>query len=356
MSGPIGATLGPFVKTVQVWVRWINDRGGVNGHQVLMRIWDDGADPARHRAQVQEAVESYGVIAFVAEAAPTSGEGSIEYLKAKNIPVIGTESGSQWPEKVPFYFIQSAYGKGMVFVTLSAGVRRAAALGLKKFGTITCTEVNDCATHERYWHEYATAQGLTSVYRGKSSLVQPDFTAECLAARNAGVELLGISMDQNSVPRLAASCARQNYKPTYILLGPLMTAQLTKDPNLEGTVVGTTTFPWVWKDNPRVVEFFDAMKTYAPGVTPGPSEAGGWVIAKLVERAASSLPEPPTSAALFDSLWSIKDDTLGGLTQPLTFVRGRGTPQNPSCGYDMVLEKGVWRSVDGFQLHCGNTG
>jgi branched-chain amino acid transport system substrate-binding protein len=279
----------------------------------------------------------------------------MSYIEEKKIPVIGTDTGAQWPARSPNYFIQAAYGKGMVYATISAAARRARALGLSKFGTITCSEISDCATHERYWHQYAAGLGLTSVYKGKASLVQPDFTAECLAARNAGVEFLGITMDQNSVPRLANSCSRQDYRPVYVLLGPLMTAQLTKDPNMEGTIVGSTFFPYVWKDTPGVAEFNEAMKTYAPGTTPGPSEAGGWISGKLFERAAANLGEPPTSAALFQGLWSIKDDTLGGITQPLTFSPGQGTTQNPSCGFDMVLQKGAWVSPDGFQLHCGNT-
>jgi branched-chain amino acid transport system substrate-binding protein len=354
LSGPIGATIGGFVKGFQVWVRWINDRGGVNGHPVVLKVWDDGADPARHRAQVQEAVETANVIALVSEVAPTSGEASLEYLKAKNIPVIGTETGSQWPEKSPLYFIQAAWGKGVVYISASAAARRAAATGAKKFGTITCTEAAECALHERYWHQYAVAQGLTSVYKGKSSLVQPDFTAECLAARNAGVEMLALTMDTNSVPRIASSCARQGYHPTYVLLGPLMVSSLTKDPNLDGAVLGTAQFPYVWADNPKVAEFLAAMKTYSPGIPPGPSEAGGWVTAKLFERAAAATPEPPTTAALLDGLWSIRGDSLGGITGPLTFTKGQPSSQNPSCGFDMVLDKGAWTSPDGFKIQCGD--
>jgi branched-chain amino acid transport system substrate-binding protein len=109
----------------------------------------------------------------------------------------------------------------------------------------------------------------------------------------------------------------------------------------------------VWNDNPGVSEFLNAMKAYLPGTPPGPSEAGGWTSGKLFERAAAAMTEPPTTAALLEGLWSIKNDTLGGITGPRTFVRAQPTPQNPSCGYDMVMEKGAWRSPDGFQLHCG---
>jgi hypothetical protein len=77
------------------------------------------------------------------------------------------------------------------------------------------------------------------------------------------------------------------------------------------------------------------------------------VAGKLFEKAAAGLPEPPTSEAILRGLWGIRSETLGGLTQPLTFTEGKPSPQDPSCGWDIVIEKRVWRSPDAFQVHCG---
>ena len=354
MSGPIGETLGGAVKAAQVWVRWVNDRGGLNGHPVEFKIWDDGADPARHRSQLQEAIEKFKVVAFIAEIGPTSAEPSLDYINEKKIPVIGTELGTQWPATSPMYFLQAGFGRGMVHIGVGAFARRAKALGLSKFGTMVCYEVPDCATHERYYHKYAAEAGLQSTYQGRGSLAQPDYTAQCIAARNAGVEIIAISMDANSISRLVSSCTRQGYKPLYAGIGPEMVARFAKDPNLDGMVVGTNVMPFVWTSNPAAAEFLEAMKQYAPGMAIGAAEASGWVAAKLLERAAAAMPEPPTSAAVLQGLWRIKGDTLGGITQPLTFTEGQPTSQTPSCGFDMVVKQGQWTSLDGFQMHCGN--
>ena len=45
------------------------------------------------------------------------------------------------------------------------------------------------------------------------SLTQPNFTAECLAARNAGLTFLMLGMDTNSERRVISSCAQQGYNP-----------------------------------------------------------------------------------------------------------------------------------------------
>ena len=72
----------------------------------------------------------------------------------------------------------------------------------------------------------------------------------------------------------------------------------TEDKNLEGMILGANVLPYVATGNPAMVEFIDAMKRFAPGVTVGPSEVQGWVAGRLLELAGASLPEPPTSAAL----------------------------------------------------------
>ena len=65
LSGPVGAAVGQVTTGVQVWVRFINERGGVRGHRVRLVTADDGGDPARHRAIVQDLVENRHVIALV---------------------------------------------------------------------------------------------------------------------------------------------------------------------------------------------------------------------------------------------------------------------------------------------------
>jgi branched-chain amino acid transport system substrate-binding protein len=78
----------------------------------------------------------------------------------------------------------------------------------------------------------------------------------------------------------------------------------------------------------------------------------GWVAAKLLEKAAARMSEPPTSEAILKGLWSIKNDDLGGLAYPLTFNENQtATPQ--SCWFNVAVKKGSWISPDGFKVNCG---
>jgi len=61
---------------------------------------------------------------------------------------------------------------------------------------------------------------------------------------------------------------------------------------------------------------------------------------------------PLTSEALLQGLWSIKNDTLGGLTIA-SDLHGETNPLFPkSCWFNLVITNGEWQSPDGYRLRC----
>ncbi|MCA1843058.1 MAG: hypothetical protein LC792_07670, partial [Actinobacteria bacterium] len=77
----------------------------------------------------------------------------------------------------------------------------------------------------------------------------------------------------------------------------------------------------------------------------------GWTAGKLLEKAATRLVEPPTTEAILTGLWSVKEDTLGGLTYPLTYVKDRPMARR-SCWFNMAIKNGTWVSPDNYRLNC----
>ena len=130
------------------------------------------------------------------------------------------------------YFPQASTYDHMLSGALRSVAQQLVPEGLTKLATVVCTESPTCTDAERLWAREAPGLGLKVVYQAKTSLAQPDFTAQCLAARNAGAEIFHISLDTNSIQRVAASCARQGYRPA---LGVMISAAqdwMKKDPNL----------------------------------------------------------------------------------------------------------------------------
>jgi branched-chain amino acid transport system substrate-binding protein len=351
LSGPAGVTLAHIFQGAQLWVKYINTKGGLRGHAVNLIAYDDGCDPARHRAQVQEAVEQRKAIAFLANMEPFTGEPSIEYVNQKRIPVIGFSLGEAWDYSSPMYFPQASAGDAAIYTSIAAAASQLVPEGKTKLAVVLCTEAQLCRDADRTFSDAAGPLGFELVYRATTSLAQPDFTAECLNARNAGAQVVLILLDANSVSRFAGSCARQGYRPNFATLSSLAVARHADDPNLAGMTASTMAFPWFQSGTSATDEFQQAYRTLGSGITPGVGPATGWTAGKLLERAAINLPEPPTNEAILKGLWSIKDDNLGGLTHPLTFVEGQ--PAKPiSCWFDLRIKNKVWSNPDGFGLHC----
>jgi branched-chain amino acid transport system substrate-binding protein len=340
------------VDALRVWVRLINDRGGLNGHQVRLFVYDDGGDPARQKAQVQEAVDQKKVIAFVQATIGVSGPISMDYITAKRVPVIGVDGGARWFYDYPMIFPQATSGTFLTQASVWGIAQQTVPAGKTKFGTVVCAEVEDCDTFGRVARATAPQAGLRVVYQAKSSVAQPDFTAECISARNADAQVLYVVMDTNSLGRLSSACARQGYRPTFASVSVIVADRLKSDPNLDGLTAVSPVFPWFQKGTPATDEFQEAIKTYGSSVAVGAAATVGWVSAKLFEKAGAAMPEPPTSDAVLRGLWGLRDEALGGLTQPLTFHENQNAPKRLMCWFNFTAKSGSWVSTDGFKLQC----
>ena len=350
-SGPAASTTYAITQGGQIWVKYINTKGGLNGHEVKLIVYDDGGDPARHRAQVQEAIEKRGAMAFLASADAIAGRGSVEYINQKKVPHIGTMGGINWAYESPMFFPQSSDGTPQYVSWVASMANQLKGSGKQNLGVLVCVEAPTCTDAGKTIADTAPKLGYKVVYQAKSSIAQPDFTAECLAARNAGSEVFMVIMDSNSASRVVSSCARQSFKPVLATGAAIVVDRFKDDPNFEGLVASTNVFPWFQTGTPNTDEYQAAMKAFGGGAVSGVGTTTGWKAGKLLERAGRQLPEPPSALAILQGLWSIKGDDLGGLTYPITFTENQ--PAQPqTCWFNLNIRKAKWVSPDGYQRVC----
>ena len=353
LTGPVGEVLRSAADGVAVWVKAVNARGGVNGHPVRQVVADDGADPARHRSMVRELVERRGVQAFVLKIEAFAGlTGPDPYIVEHKIPVVGTLLSYEWDYASPLYFPHASSGAEFNIASYFGPASQLfLPKGLKKLGTMTCVESNVCEQANQVWAKKAAEFGFEMVYQGRVSLGQPDFTAECLAARNAGVQLMFFGFDDKSAGRVANSCGRQSFRPQYIHTFQAASPAMLDNPNLDGMIVGTLTFPWVADDTPARHEFREAFARYLPGTAPLGAHASGWVAGKLFEEGEKNLPASFSGPDLLTGLWQIRNNDLGGLTHPLSFFPDRGAERR-TCWSSVAVQKGKFVLTGSSQLVC----
>ena len=351
-SGPAGTVLLPVVHGAQLWVKHINQHGGLQGHPVELIVYDDGADPARHRANVQDAVEKRRVLAFLAQAGGVTGAAAVEYVTSNRVPVVGSEGATPGMYISPMYFPQMTSDEQLFDTWVYSTGLQAAAAKQSKLALFSCAEAPPCKATNRSFKDHAAEAGLDVVYNAAVSLAQPDFTAECLNARRAGAEIVFVASDGNSVTRVASSCARQGYRPTYATGGSIIRAEHANDPNLDGMIASTTSFPSFQTGTPAVGEFQAAVSSFGQTIARGQGNADGWTAGKLLEAASAPLRERPSREALLEGLWSVQDNRLGGLTAaPLSFDRDKPA-QRQACFFMVRLTEKRFTSSDGFAPHC----
>lgn len=350
-SGVIGAVFSGAQQTMGVWQAYVNQHGGLNGHPVHVYIEDDGADPSTSVSDVEQEVTQDHVIAFVGNLMPLTVQASVSYLQQQNIPVIGGDASSTtwWQSPVLFPQGGSDLGSNQAVFTIKA----AAAKGFTKMGVLYCVEDPTCSNGIQSLIQPGGGgqAGVTTVYSSSFSITQPDFTAQCLDAKQAGATFIYFAGDGDSLIRMANNCAAQGYKPLYVGDSIAITANLASNPNLNGLLAGQTDFPWVDAYTPAQATYQQAVKQYAPQLASSATTAAEWTAGMLAVAAAKNLTATPTSAQFFQGLWSIKGNNLGGLAPPLTF--NQNAPATPSnCFFLMTLQNGQFVDLQNGSAQC----
>lgn len=323
-SGAGGSSLGGFPVAVQMWAAMVNRQGGICGRPVQVVVRDDGGDPATYGSDVRSLVQQNHVVAFVGNGATLSYAGGASYLAQNRIPVIGSDCGYTWYGASSFAPECPTFPdalKGMV----QAGVQLTHHT---KLGVVFCAESPVCKTaDDGLKNGAAAAGGAKLVYNQSVSITQVDFTAECEAARSAGVQLMVVGADVDTTSRFAQSCAAQGWYPQYLGIGVTLNGDTISGAGLHNMIIEQDVFPFAGASGGAIDEYNQVVKAY--GASPSPALSMGWASAKLfgliATRAAQSS-KAITPQTIVAAMHTVKNETLGGLTVPLTYTAQGAKP------------------------------
>lgn len=354
VSGPITANAR---TALAAWVQDVNARGGVACHPVQLFAVDDGGDPAKASALAQQLVKEKGVQAFVGVFDALGFKGVADAAERLKVPVVGGDAiDFAWNES-PYLF---PTGAGILGVIRGA-LQQTVALGKKNLGLLYCVEASACTNGAKVIQEEAAKAGGKLTYSAAISLTQPDFTAQCQAAKNAGVQALGTAMDGASIGRVARSCASIGYHPQLVTSGLVLSAQNAADPNIRKNTLASASAvaPWTVanQENPGQREYHAALKKYAPNSEPTANSITAWTAGKLLEAVVKNLgpaaiDKPITTADVMTGLGKISKETLGGLTPPFTFKPGQKSAPQIQCVYFTLLNDKGWTAPRGSKPVC----
>ena len=355
-SGVSGSISAPGRTALAVWAQDVTARGGLACHPVTVYNRDDGGDPSRAAALVKELIAQHKIVALVGSTVAFSVAGFRSAVEAAKSPAIGGELiAPEWHDS-PWMFPQGASIGDQIVGMVKHGVEA----GKKKLGYLYCVEVGACTYMDKTLKEGgATRSGAQIVYSSAISITQTDFTAQCQNAKNAGAEQIALGMDGSAMIRLARSCAALGYKPMFSGVGGTISPAQATDALLRSFNLATATSaaPWMLADTPGLKQYQAALKQYAPGLAPDGASISVWTSAALLERAVALAGDtartgPLTTALIVQGLGKIKNETLGGLTGPLTFKPGQPRAISSGCLFYEWLTPQGWTAPRGSKVIC----
>jgi branched-chain amino acid transport system substrate-binding protein len=350
-SGIIGTLMKGGNVMAAVVARYINDRGGLNGHPVQVVTGDAGGDPARALSIVRDMVENKGVVALMGNLWVFSANGPRQYLEEHKVPVIGGDGTTKVWDESPMYF-----SSGSPYPAMALGALKGLVdLGHKKQAIIYCVEAEQCGVWRNLAKQRAAEYGVEIVYEAQVSLAQPDFTAECIQAQRNGATGIHSAVDGPSIARLSRSCAQQGYKPQYMGISLAIIDSISKEPALEGLMAPQGNFPFTSSSTPAEAEYQTTRQKYAPGLANSPAVATVWAAGGLLREAVKGAPLPAgkvTARDLLNGLYTIRGSNLDGLSgAPLHFEEGQ-PKKLTNCLFYIRLTGAKWTAPFGSKSMC----
>lgn len=315
MSGP-AASYSVIPRGSEVYFKYINDQGGVNGRKIIYKIEDDGYQPPRTVEVVKKLVEQDKVFAiFNGLGTPTHSQ-VFEWLNENKIPDMYIASGAtKWTEPVRRYVFafQPDY---RVEGTLLA---RYAIQNLpgKKAGIFY--QNDDFGKDGARWFEETLKKAnYPIVARESYEVTATDFSSQIIKLRDAGAEVVLLFC----VPRPCALFLKQaeqlGYKAAFLM------SAVSNDPEMFNTagpsaMEGVITLGWLplFDDtsNPRIRQHHELLQKYAPGLQPQNFTVYGQAAAEIMVETLRRAGRDLTREKLIEAAESIKDwkDNIAGV-------------------------------------------
>lgn len=342
----------PGDDSIEAWADAVNAAGGIDGHPVKVIAEDDQTNPGTSASDAQTLINDH-VVAIIDNTTLVSSWSSA--VAAANIPVVGA-----YTINAPFLTSPDFYAEGQTNnSTLASIVAVAKQAGAKNIANMYCLEAPVCAQSTPYIEAAGKADGVPDVYNVGISATAPNYTAQCLAAKQANVDSVFIGDASTVIANVANSCSQQGYNPIYVTEGAGLGLNLLGAPGLSSLWSEYPDIPF-WDSSVPAVKTYDTiMDKYYPGVREDKSiyiedNLMSYISAKLVqagiEAGGLTSSETPTAAELTKGLDSIKNDTLDGLAPPLTFTAGQ--PHLVNCYFVGHVSNGKMAIANGGKPEC----
>jgi branched-chain amino acid transport system substrate-binding protein len=335
-TGPVQPTGLSWQAGVSVWTKWINSQGGILGHPVQVISLDSKSDPATGTVNMNKLYANPKVVAIVPGADEWGSPAQVD--SAKVALVGGFNDDPEWQMSPNMFPSSTTVNEGSGGALGEVGVRTTH----NPNGAVIYASDIPSADAIPAIQAGAKKAGGKVVYSAGILESAPNYEAQCLTAQAKHVAWLTVIETAPTIARFMADCAKIGFKPQ--LVSGYYDGSWLKVPAMQGTQLIDENVPFN-SSAPATKQFHAAIAKYDPGLLQqssyGQYTIQAWGSLQLVAKAIeASKPTGPaiTRADVYRGLYSLKNETLGGLTPLLTFARGTG--HSVSCYFTAKIDGG----------------
>jgi branched-chain amino acid transport system substrate-binding protein len=272
-------------------------------------------------------------------------------VTAAKIPVIGGNFSSTAYFQDPNWY-PSGQTNDSITYSVVATAKKAGATNL---GQLYCAESVQCQESVPLIKAAGQSLGVPDVYNASIAATAPNFTAQCVAAKQAGVKAVFIGDSTSVIARVAQDCAAQGYQPVYITEGTGFTNQALTTAGLKDHLWSPYPILPYFSSDPAVTAMNTVLDKYFPGLREDANTwseyaaqawTAGLLLAQAVKNAGVTAGGTVSSADITKGLEMVSNETLGGFSPGLTFAAGK--PHPVDCWYTGRVQGGKASQVGGL--------
>jgi ABC-type branched-subunit amino acid transport system substrate-binding protein len=314
LSGPLAGSYTPTWEGFELYIKALNDRGGINGKKVDVVLDDDGLKADRAVANAKKQTERDNVVGiFGLSLSSTQGPVYAEMRKI-GVPVVTTFSGilDALPPAQPF-----SYSTGVVFEVAGAAIGELIQ-NIKNGGTVVGMTFDSVGGRAALAHNKKAVEAAGGKW---DEVIFPiatsDFTpfSQAVVEKNPDIVVGHYGSGQNLgvIPALR----RSGYNGPYVVASYGVTEdtirQAAQRAGSGDNIYYVTRYSSAFDKNPSVGEVAAAQKKYGTGKPFSSMHVTGWALGKFTEAALKGCGWPCTRETLDKVIQTLKVD-MGGLT------------------------------------------
>jgi branched-chain amino acid transport system substrate-binding protein len=314
LSGPLADSYTPTWEGFELYIKALNDRGGISGKKVDVTLDDDGLKADRAVAAAKKQVERDNVIGiFGLSLSSTQGPVYAEMRKV-GVPVVTTFSGilDALPPAKPF-----SYSTGVVFEVAGEAIGELIK-NIKPNGKVVGMTFDSVGGRAAISHNKRLVESLGYTW---DDVIFPVTTSDFTPFAQAVVEKkpdivvghYGSGQNLGVIPALR----RSGYTGPYVVASYGVTEdtvrQAAQRAGNDQNVYYVTRYSSIYDNNPAVAEVAAVQKKYGTSKPFSSMHLTGWALGKFAENALKACGWPCSREKLDNAIQTLKVD-VGGLS------------------------------------------